>query len=283
MRLTTLLLVLGSALAHAIWNALLKRCRDPEGAMASMMIVGGVGGALAAVVLAPGPPPAASAAFSVASGVLEAGYFVALARALARAPLGSVYTVARGGALAIVWPLSILFLHEEVSAGRLAGVGLVVLGLAAVGAAERRPTSTDSGTDVRGIAYAAVAAVFIGGFNLTYKLALTAGGSPPAVNGVSLVTGSTLNALLFRTRRRAAVVSLQQEPIKVVVGGLLATGGFLVFLSAMQDAGAGAVLTLRNTSILFAQALALAMGERLRPLGLAGAALVTLGAVLLAR
>ncbi len=50
----------------------------------------------------------------------------------------------------------------------------------------------------------------------------------------------------------------------------------------MKDEGAGVVLTLRNTSILFALVMAFALGERPRRLGVVGAVLVTVGAVLLA-
>jgi uncharacterized membrane protein len=68
-----------------------------------------------------------------------------------------------------------------------------------------------------------------------------------------------------------------------VVAGVIGSAGFLVFLTAMSRAGAGVVLTLRNTSILFAQVLAAVHGERPRPLGIVGAVLVTLGAITLAR
>ena len=59
--------------------------------------------------------------------------------------------------------------------------------------------------------------------------------------------------------------------------------GFSVFLFGMRSAGAGAVLTLRNTSILFAQVFALVLGERPKRLAVVGAVLVTGGAALLTR
>ena len=37
MTVAVVLLVLGSALAHATWNALLKRSRDPENTIVAMM------------------------------------------------------------------------------------------------------------------------------------------------------------------------------------------------------------------------------------------------------
>ena len=52
------------------------------------------------------------------------------------------------------------------------------------------------------------------------------------------------------------------------------------FLMAMIKEGAGAVLTLRNTSVVFALVLSAALGEPPRPRQVAGALLVSLGATL---
>ena len=45
------------------------------------------------------------------------------------------------------------------------------------------------------------------------------------------------------------------------IAGLTCTASFLVFLQALAVTGAGAVLTLRNTSVLFAQAFAIWGGD----------------------
>ncbi|MBX3263394.1 MAG: EamA family transporter [Labilithrix sp.] len=315
MPVSIVLLVLGSALAHASWNAILKRCREPEHAVIGMMFLAAASGVLFAVVLRAPAPPLASLAWCVASGVLEACYFVTLARALSRAPLGSVYTVVRGGALVVVWPISVLALGEAITAARAIGTLLVVLGLVATGAAPHRPAPgafaasaaappregagapndglPSEGAEApragrppaplrSGIAVAALCALFVGGYHLAYKLALSTGGEPAAVVAIALSTASLLNVTALGARRAAAFATARSQPARLVVGGLLASFGFLVLLAAMKDAGAGVILTLRNTSILFAQVLAVALGERPRRLGVLGAVLVTAGAVLLA-
>ncbi len=292
------LLVLASAIAHATWNAILKRCHDPERAVVGMMFLAAVCGVLCTVVLGTPAPSLTSLAWCAASGVLEACYFVTLARALSRAPLGTVYTVVRGGALVVVWPISVLVLGEQVTAARALGTLLVVLGLVATGAAPHRPAPAAAavasgasgsdgagrGTPLRsGLAVATLCALFVGGYHLAYKLALETGGEPPAVVAIALSTASVLNIAALGARRKAAFETARSQPGRIVVGGLLASFGFVVLLAAMKDAGAGVVLTLRNTSILFAQVLAVALGERPRRLGVLGAVLVTAGAVLLAR
>ena len=290
MPISVVLLVIASALAHASWNALLKRTRDAEHAVVAMMFLAALTGVVFAVFLRMPMPPAASLAWCVAAGVLEAGYFVSLARALSRAPLGSVYTIVRGGARVVVWPVSVLVLGEPLTILRAAGTLLVVLGLVATGTSERAPAAlarsaaVPAGKAVRsGVAVAAGCALFVGVYHLAYMLALSSGGRPETVVSISLSTASLLNIAALGSKRRLALAALREQPVRIVLGGMLASVGFLVFLSAMKDAGAGVVFTLRNTSILFAQILAFALGERPRRLGLIGAGLVTAGAILLAR
>jgi drug/metabolite transporter (DMT)-like permease len=287
MSFVTLALVLVSALAHAAWNAILKRSPDPENAVGGMAVVCAASSVATALALGAPLPPAKALALNVASGLLEAGYFVTLARALARAPLGSVYTVVRGGALVLVWPASVALLGEPVTFSAAGGTVLVIAGLASTGAGER-DGSTEASRAAEdglrsGLAVAAVCAVFVAGYHLAYKLALANGSHPAASAAISLSVAAVVNVAALGRRRALALAAFRAHPIPAVVAGLLGNGGFLVFLYAMKDAGAGVVLTLRNTSILFAHLIALAYGDRPRRLGVIGALLVTAGAVLLAR
>ena len=274
-------LVVASAFVHAWWNALLKRSREPEQAVIGINAFAAL--TSGAIALALGAPAAGMKAMGwvVLSGLLEAAYFVTLAKALSLAPLGPVYTIVRGGALVLVWPVYVLFLDERLTAFRAAGTALVVLGLASTGAGERK-----TGTELqgRGIALAALCACFTGGYHLAYKLALSSGAAPEIVVSVSLAIAALVNlAHVGSVRRRKILEATRAQPFHVVGGGVLASVGFLVFLYAMKSEGAGAVLTLRNISILFAQVFGFFMGDRPKRLGIVGALLVFAGAVLLAR
>ena len=70
---------------------------------------------------------------------------------------------------------------------------------------------------------------------------------------------------------------------RVLAMGLVCGGSFLILLEALTRGGAGFVLTLRNTSVLFATALGAAIGEPPRRAQVAGAVLVAGGAILIAR
>jgi len=280
---TTILLVLASALAHASWNAILKRAKSPEDAIIGMMLVGGLGSAAVALVSGVPWPPLPAALWSFGAGLAETVYFITLARALSRAPLGPVYTIVRGGALVVVWPLSVTLLGEKITVASVVGTVLVLLGLAATGASERGAPTKDAATVRSGLLVAATCAIFVGTYHLAYKVALTNGGSAHAVNAISLSTGAVLNAIVQWKRRKQALAAVTAAPLVTVVAGVLGSGGFILFLMAMRDAGAGVVMTLRSTSILFAQVLAFALGDKLKRLGVIGAVLVTMGAILLSR
>jgi uncharacterized membrane protein len=272
---TGLILVLASALLHAAWNAILKRERDPRLAVVPVCGVAAVLGTVALLVT-PGVafPTRAAWACSLLAGAFEGAYFFTLGRALASAPLGIVYTVSRGGALLAVWPISIAMLGEQVRSTSIAGTMLVTLGLAATAGEER------SGASRRGVWFACACAAAIAGYHLSYKYALAAGAMPAGTLALSMSVGVALNLVVLDRAQRAALAVLARSGT-VLLAGTLAGGSFLMFLFALAGGGAGAMLTLRNTSVVFAQIFALVIGERSTIPRVAGAVLVALGAILL--
>jgi drug/metabolite transporter (DMT)-like permease len=269
--------LIASAFLHALWNALLKRERSPQVAVAGVLLAA-AGFAFVAALLGGRPAFATRAAlgWGLAAGTCEALYFVTLAAALARADYGVVYTVARGGAMLLVWPAGALLLREPVAATAAAGACLVGVGLALVaGRAGRR------GAERAGVLFAAVCAASIAGYHLCYERALAAGAREAPLFAVALVVA--LPFVLASLRGRATVVLAGGRlafALRCVLAGLLCTGSFLLFLRGLSTAGAAVALTLRNTSVLFAQGFAVILGERPTRGQLAGALLVTAGAVL---
>jgi uncharacterized membrane protein len=63
--------------------------------------------------------------------------------------------------------------------------------------------------------------------------------------------------------------------------GMLSGGSFLILIEALARGGVGFVLTLRNTSVLFALIFAWLIGERPRFVTALGAVLVAIGAALM--
>ncbi len=281
----TTLLVLVSAFLHAAWNAVLRREPDKDrGVVAAIGIASAFAVAIAGVRWAGGDAPFASwdaVLFTLAAGVAEAIYFMTLARALDSGPLGAVYTISRGGAVLVVWPLSIVLFAELITARGTAG-SVVVLGglvLCGVGASvgPRRPGAH------AGIAWASVCAVAIAGYHLSYKAALLAGASPSACFAVSLSLSWLISVVRLGTGGRRALAGVYQTRIaRVALMGLACGGSFLILMEALARGGSGYVLTLRNTSVLFAIGFALAIGERPSRAEILGAVAVAGGATLMA-
>lgn len=278
METVALALVLSSAFLHASWNALLKRHPNPEVGVVSVISVAVVGGGLWALGMrGEAFPSTEGLVWALGAGACESIYLAALSRALKQAPLGLAYTVSRGGAMLLVWPVSVLWLGEAVSVWMVSGVVLLGVGLVVMNLT--RP----EGPAATGVAWAAVAAVCIAGYHLSYKLALGEGAQPPALFATGLLVA--LPVLVLERSRKLGWATLRREalarPGLVVVTGIVCTLSFALLLTALGSSGAGVVLTLRNTSIAFALVLAALQGERLERRQLAGAALVAVGAVLL--
>lgn len=276
-------LVLLSALLHAAWNALLRVEPDKDrGLVAAISVASLFACVVAGARWAAGEPMFATTEallYTLLGGAFEAVYFFTLARALELGRLGAVYTVSRGGAILAVWPLSMLWFSETATLTSTLGSVTVLAGLAlsSVGS-----TAGGNRAHRAGIVWAAACAASIAGYHLSYKAALIAGGNPSATFAVSL----SLSALISIVRiggagRRTLVDVVRVRWSRVGMMGVLCGGSFLILMEALARGGSGYVLTLRNTSVLFAAALAWTIGERPRHSEMVGAALVAAGATLM--
>ena len=290
----TVALVLVSAFFHALWNALLRIEPDKDralvGAIACASLFACV---IAGVRWGLGEPPFAtteSLLWTLLAGAFEAVYFATLARALDAGPLGAVYTVSRGGAVLVVWPLSIVLFHELVTPASAAGSALVLGGLVLCGVGAH---GVRGSRDRTGVWWAVLCAVSIAGYHLAYKAALDAGGASSATFAVSLSLSAAISIVrvvsptrLARARRsavdrRGLAAVFRARGHRIALMGIVCGGSFLILMEALAIGGSGYVLTLRNTSVLFAAALAFAIGERPAHAEIAGSALVAGGAVLM--
>ena len=276
----TVALVLVSAFLHALWNALLRIEPDKDrgliGAIACASVFACV---IAGVRWALGEVPFAtteSLLWTLLAGAFEAVYFATLARALEAGPLGAVYTVSRGGAVLVVWPLSIVLFHEVVTTASAAGSALVLGGLVLCGVGAHGVRGT---RDRTGVWWAVLCAVSIAGYHLAYKAALGTGGASSATFAVSLSLSAAIS--IVRVDRRGLVAVFRARWHRIALMGLVCGGSFLILMEALAIGGSGYVLTLRNTSVLFAAVLAFTIGERPAHAEIAGSVLVAGGAVLM--
>ncbi|BDU71398.1 EamA family transporter [Mesoterricola silvestris] len=271
-------LVLASALLHALWNALLKKAPGIEAASFGILAISFLATAAMSPFL-PGPafPPGPALAWGLGAGVWEGLYFLALAGALKRAPLGWTYTWMRGGSLLLVWPISLLFLGERIRPLSGLAVGVVGAGLGLMGLVPGR------GAARGGLAWAGAVGAAIAGYTLCYKLSLAHGARAIPLYAVSMAVSLPIQVLARGLAHGFPRSDFLAPRGTLVVGaGLLCTASFLLYLQALALGGAGLLATLRNSSVVFAVLFARVLGERPSPRQWAGACLVAAGAVGLA-
>ncbi|WP_394833545.1 DMT family transporter [Pendulispora rubella] len=272
-------LVIGSAFVHAMWNAILKRRKHPELAGGAISLIGAVSSVLVALFFTRTAPSFGVVLWSLGAGLFEAAYFVALSKALARAPLGVAYTIARGGALLVTWPISVVWHGERPTPVALVGSLLVAGGLALVGLRGGKKSEPHAGAR-GGLAWSIACAVFIAGYHLFYKCAMNDGGEPAPVSAVSLSLAAVLSLAWYgRAGTAKILLDARERPWPIVIAGLLVTVSFVAFLAGLERGGAGVIMTLRNTSVLFAQVFGWLGGERSRPAQVVGVLAVFAGAV----
>lgn len=275
--MTSYALVLVSAFLHAAWNALVKRSPDPSASVHAVVAAAGVlAGFVVVVEIALGGVTITgrAAVLGAVAGALEAGYFQALGRALAAGPLGPVYTISRGTAAILVWPISIIALGERLTLLSGAGSALVLFGLTA--------SSLERGASRVAILWAVGTAAFIAGYHFAYKGALVTDSSPAIIFTISMAVAAALGALLGgASYRRGFAGAVRAAPLGTLGAGAICAAAFLLFMYALHHGGAGYVFTLRNTSVLWATALAFTIGDRPGHRQIVGAAFVFGGAVLM--
>ena len=277
----TFALVLISAFLHAAWNALIKREPNKDHALTAAAAIGGLFGLAVAIVrgVSSGGTPFAthqSLWWSLLAGAFEQAYFFTLARALDKGPLGPVYTISRGGAVVLVYPLSVLLFAEPLTALSIAGSVIVLTGLIVPECLSHRGAEPMPRQATR---WAVACACSIAAYHLAYKASLDAGGASSAVFAVSMLFASLIN--FVRVDRAAVVAYVKRKTFIALSTGTLCGASFLMVIEALAHGGTGFVLTLRNTSVLFALLLAWTIGEKPRLATTTGAILVALGAVVM--
>jgi drug/metabolite transporter (DMT)-like permease len=280
-------LIAGAAVLHAAWNILLKTAGDPLRAATIGMVAGGLVLVPAAAIgwMLAGQPtiPAEAWALGVGSGFLEAAYFAFLSAAYRRGELSVVYPIARGTGVFLAVAAGIVVLGER--PGPLAWLGIAVLlgGLLALQRPWRVLRAGTAGFDPA-VGFALLTGLTIAGYS-TLDRTGTRLVEPWLYAAILWATTATILVGWQLARRRAT----RDAPDlgRVIAGGLLTLGAYLLVLVAFRLAPLSAVAPLRESAIVLASGwgairLQEASGRHAVATRLGAAAVVALGAGLLA-
>lgn len=247
-------LVLGSALAHAGWNAVLKgKTGDPLAVSTGLSLAWVVFGAPLLFVVE--PPAMAAWPYLAASQVAHLAYFALLNAAYREADLSLVYPIARGTPPLIVACGSWLLVGEAASPVGVVGVILVALGVLALGLGSRAPASPTAPerSRTKGLALAFGTAALIASYTLIDGVGVRASGAPIGY----AVWLSVIQGALFA----AGALGIGGAPLRREVWkrkgegalvGVLSFGGYAVVLWAMTTSPIAFIAALRETSVVFA-------------------------------
>jgi drug/metabolite transporter (DMT)-like permease len=245
MELGVTLAVLGAALLHATWNALVKGSSDKQ--LDTVAVSAGAG--VIAFLLIPFLPWPAQPSWPwlAASAVVHILYFVFLAGAYRFGELSYTYPVMRGGGPMIVAIVGALTLGEILPWMQSAGVLLICAGILgfASGAHDRRATI-----------FALANAVVIAAYTLIDAQGARASAAPVSYTlWFFAANGIVITAIGIATRRRAVPEYLKRHWWRAAVGGACSLGAYGIALWAMTRAPVALVAVLRETSVIFAAAL----------------------------
>jgi drug/metabolite transporter (DMT)-like permease len=267
-------LVLGSAVMHAVWNAMLRANADRLWAMSVMCLLCAVFALPVALVV---PAPAkASWPYMASSAAVQIGYALFLVRAYREGLLAQVYPIVRGTAPLLVTLGAALVAGERLAPLSLVGVLMVSSGIVAIAFGHGRP-------DARSTLAAVGCGTCIAGYMVIDGVGVRLSGHPIGYAAwQAVLEGAPMPIVYLAIRRRLPALAWNRELVKVGAGAAISVTAYGVVIWAMSLAPMGQVSALRETSILFAALIGWAfLKERVTARRLLGAAMIAGGAVAL--
>jgi len=242
--------VLGAALLHASWNALIKSGGEPLLDIALLTLAGSLVAIAIALVATVPPPPAAAWPYIAASTVVHIGYYATLAAAYRAGDLSHGYPIMRGTAPLLTAIGTWLALGETLSAGATMGVllicgGVLSLGMAGGGASRK---ATRSATF-----WALLNALIIAIYTLADGAGVRVSGDALGyVVWLFVVHGLPFSLGVLAVKRGAFLRHAAKNWPRGFAGALLSGLSYGIALWAMTRAPVAIVAALRETSVIFA-------------------------------
>ena len=274
--MTPLVLILVSAVLHALVNILTKSARDKY----AMRLLIGV---FSALIVAPAiflvPLPRGIAVWLLfATAFVHAFYELFLVKSYESADFSAVYPVARGTGPLFTTLGAILILREHPPLVQLAGILLVCGGVIAIGFSHRASKGV-----ARGLAYALGTGVTIGCYTLIDASGVRAVPSPLSyVLWFFVAHGACVLVTAPGIRGRRVIVEARRQWKLGILVSLLSMVSYGAAMFAWRYGATAQLAALRETSVLFGTALAMQLlGERMTSRRWAAACAIALGAILL--
>lgn len=270
-------LVLLAAIAHASWNALLKKSKS---GFLTVAVIGACGcfiGLIGAAFL-PYPGPEVWP-YLITSVAIHVGYQIFLILAYRIGDLSLVYPIARGSAPMLVALFSALWAKEHLSSLGLVGVLLVSVGLGALTFVRK----SNQELQQKPIVYALLVSLFIAGYSVVDGIgARVSGNSLSYIAWLFIMQSWPIAIIAYHQERGGVREHLKRFWKSDITAGIIGSIGYAIIIWAMSFNKMAYVSALRETSVIFAVLIGSFMFHE--PLGhkrLMCALVVTLGIILI--
>jgi drug/metabolite transporter (DMT)-like permease len=269
-------LVLGAALLHACWNALVKTGGDPFVRLAVVNLTGGLCALPFLGVVA--VPAVASWPYLLGSVVIHHAYYLALAYGYRFGDLSHVYPIARGIAPPLVAVVAWVFAGESPGALGLVAILVISGGILSLAFGDDGRLAS-----LKPVGFALATGVTIAAYTLCDGLGgRTAGdvlGYIAWLFVIDAVPFSLVVALRYRARLSEALARAWRP---AALGGVLSVVAYGVVIWALTRAPMAQVSALRETSVIMAALIGTRLlRERFGTRRVVAASLVAAGVVLL--
>ena len=243
--------VLGAALLHASWNALLKGGGDPFLAVSHTAIMA----VIVAGLLLPfvSLPIAAAWPWLMASAILHTGYRFSLVRMYRAGDLAQVYPIARGAAPLMTATITAVAIGERLTVYGYAGIALLTTGVFVLSLKGNRL----GGLDRHAAGHALLTSLWITAYSFVDGYGARVNGSGPSFAiWMFFINGATMIPIALYLRGSEVVSSLKTGWRLALGITVMAETAYFIAIWAMTKAPIALVAALRETSVFFAAVLA---------------------------
>jgi len=239
--------VIGAALLHAAWNALVKSGLDKTMSMGAI-VLGHVPIALIALCFVP-LPAVESLPYLLGGIFLHVGYQLFLLRSYQLGDLTQVYPIARGSAPLIVALFSVTVLGVRLAPMEMLAIVIIGCGIISLALVRRADGQRNGNAALLALTTGLFIASYsvvdglgarLAGTSLGYYSWLTMGNALITATYLALVSPATLPAILRKGRRI------------LILGGGASFVAYAIVTWAFTQAPIALVTALRETSIVFA-------------------------------
>jgi len=192
------------------------------------------------------PIPSIGLALLLVSVLLHGGYVILLAQTYALADLSQAYPIMRGTSPLLVPLAGVLILGEHLSLVAWMGVGSIVIGIFLVGGFRLRGVSNLSN---RAVVLALAVGLMITGYTVFDKIVLQY--IPPFVLNEATNVGNLLALSAISLRLGPMLEEWRMNWKTIILGGIMAPGGYILFLKALQIMPVAQIAPMREIGTFF--------------------------------